>query len=102
MLEKLTSADFAPHLNQPFALHYGGETPLDVELTTITDLSYKTASGGERAGRRPFSLIFRGPLDGVLPQHIYSLEHPQMAPMELFLVPIGPDGVGMRYEAIFT
>jgi hypothetical protein len=38
----------------------------------------------------------------VLPQRIYRLEHEQMGPLELFIVPVGPDGDGLGYEAIFT
>jgi len=29
-------------------------------------------------------------------------QHPEMAGLELFLVPIGPDAHGMRYQAVFT
>jgi hypothetical protein len=53
-------------------------------------------------GRAPFSIVFRGPLDAVLPQCIYQLEHAAIGTFDLFLVPIGPDGEGMRYEAVFT
>ena len=52
--------------------------------------------------RDPFSLTFRGPLAPVLPQRIYSLQNERMGELQIFLVPIGPDGTGMRYEAIFT
>jgi hypothetical protein len=30
------------------------------------------------------------------------MEHPEIGVFELFLVPIGPDEKGLRYEAIFT
>jgi hypothetical protein len=30
------------------------------------------------------------------------VRHAQLGAMEIFLVPIGPDEGGMRYEAIFT
>jgi hypothetical protein len=47
-------------------------------------------------------LLFRGPRTPVLPQRIYRLEHAVMGPLEIFLVPIGPDAEGMRYQAVFT
>jgi hypothetical protein len=50
----------------------------------------------------PFSIIFRGPSGQSLPQRIYRLEHAQLGTLDLFLVPIGPDGVGMCYEAVFN
>jgi hypothetical protein len=55
-----------------------------------------------RNDRTPFSLVFRGPLQPLLAQRIYRVEHDSMGTFELFLVPIGPDGVGMCYEAVFT
>ncbi len=98
MLDKLTSADFAAHLNQKFHIRYQPETTLEVELIEVTQLGTE-----DMPGRRPFSLIFRSSQrNSYLPQHVYIIEHNQMEKMELFLVPIGPDEVGMRYEAIFT
>ena len=49
-----------------------------------------------------FAVLFRGPQQPILPQAIYRLEHPRMGSLDLFLVPIGPDDTGMRYEAVFT
>lgn len=51
---------------------------------------------------RPFSLLFRVADGATLPQRIYPLEHDGLGRFELFLVPIGSDDVGMRYEAIFS
>jgi hypothetical protein len=63
-----------------------------------------TVLGGDAtsARRQPFSLVFRGPRVPLLPQRIYRLEHDRMGALELFIVPLGPDGDGLRYEAIFT
>jgi hypothetical protein len=52
--------------------------------------------------REQFSLVFREPSGVVLPQMIYRVEHDELGAFELFLVPIGPDAEGMRYEAVFT
>lgn len=37
-----------------------------------------------------------------VPQGIHRVEHEQLGSLEIFLVPLGPDQQGMRYEAIFT
>jgi hypothetical protein len=37
-----------------------------------------------------------------VPQGIYKLENEKLGALEIFLVPIGPDEKGMRYEAIFN
>lgn len=49
-----------------------------------------------------FSVEFRGAPDEVLPQSTYRLHHETMGDLDLFLVPVGPDGVGMRYESLFN
>ncbi len=55
------------------------------------------------ATRAPFSLIFRSPGERRhAPQQIYTVRHPELGEIEIFLVPIGPDERGMRYEAVFT
>lgn len=51
---------------------------------------------------RPFALLFRVEDGPTLPQKIYPLEHDRLSRLELFLVPVGPDEVGMRYEAVFS
>jgi hypothetical protein len=99
MLDKLRSADFAPYLNQTFDLYYGGAEPLGVELIEVTDLKSR---GGDSDHRAPFSIVFRGPTDNLLPQKIYRIEHEKMGTLDIFLVPIMPDKLGLRYEAIFA
>ena len=51
---------------------------------------------------RPFALLFRVEEGPALPQKIYSIEHDRLGRFDLFLVPVGPDEVGMRYEAVFS
>jgi|SRR5271163_1100935 len=92
MSEALTIRDFAPHLGTRFQV-----VPLEsyeLELTEVTDHS--------NAKLEQFSLIFTGVASPWLAQGLYRLIHPQMGQHELFLVPIGPDIAGMRYEAAFS
>ena len=101
MLETFTVATFAERLGERFDLQAEDESSFAVELIEATALgSGEPAAGGDR--RTPFSIVFRGPARPVLPQRIYRLEHAALGAFELFLVPIGPDGAGMRYEAVFT
>lgn len=96
-LEKLTADSFAPHLGSRFGVATSPLGRLQVELISVTP---SPSAAGPRAGGS-FSLVFRGPLQPVLPQRIYRLEHAALGPLEIFLVPIGPDEQGMRYEAVF-
>jgi hypothetical protein len=97
-LAALVWTDFAACLQQSFRVALDGAS-LELELVAADPLG----AGDPAAGRRrPFSLIFRGPAVPLLPQRIYRLENRALGALEIFLVPIGPDAAGLRYEAIFT
>jgi hypothetical protein len=99
-LERLTKGDFDPHVGDEFELELGADATLSLELVAADALSSGTV---EHANRAPFSLTFRSPGERRhAPQRIYTVRHGELGEMEVFLVPIGPDEGGMRYEAIFT
>ncbi len=103
MLETLTLDDFAAHLDEPFAIDLGTDFPglEPLVLTLIKAEPIKTSQDlGER--RPPFSLVFRGPGEPALVQRIYPLDNETLGRLEIFLVPIGRDDEGMRYEAVFA
>lgn len=95
MLAELTHIDFEPQLHTTFALQLNPQEALPLELTQVE----RAQRPG--AGRLGFSLVFSSDRRGHLPQRIYTLVHPVMGALELFLVPIGADAVGMQYQAVF-
>jgi hypothetical protein len=97
MLQDLTPSSFSEHLNSTFRIQLEGGKSLDAELFEVL---LHEPHGGPR--KQPFSIHFRGPKGAALPQAIYRLEHEKMEPLEVFLVTIGPDEKGMRYEAVFN
>jgi hypothetical protein len=92
MAELLGSKDFAAHLHQVFRI----ETPaiLELEMAEVTDRS--------NAQVEQFSVLFTGPLSPWLQQGTYTLLHPGMGEVTLFLVPLGPKDGRMVYEAVFS
>ena len=94
-LEALTAATFAPHVGETFALAAEPE-PIALVLESVTTLADRPG------GRDPFSLLFRGPAEPLLPQSIRRLEHAELGVLEIFIVPLTPDAGGARYEAIFS
>ena len=96
MLDKVTAETFEPHVGEDFIVSVEDRT-LTFRLGAVDLL----ANVNSRP-RVPFILTFYGPGNEVLPQKIYALDNESLGPMEVFLVPIGPDAVGMRYEAVFT
>ncbi len=103
MLELFTVETFTRHLGERFRVHAGQDEPFEIELIQASGSGQDlTGHAGGREPRSPFALLFRGPGDILLPQRIYRLEHDEMGTIDLFLVPVGPDQAGQRYEAVFT
>lgn len=98
MLETFTCATFEPHLGDLFRLGAGDGQGADLVLIEAAVLP---TSAADRL-RPPFSIIFRGPPGPLISQGIHRLEHTGIGTFDLFLVPIGPDADGMRYEAVFS
>ena len=98
-LNTITLEDFEPCLGQTFMVKPEDADGLELELTQVKPLG----AGGPQAGfRQPFSLLFRGPLEPILTQQLLRIENSTLGELLLFLVPIGPDEIGMLYDATFN
>jgi len=89
----LTVEDFAPRRGKTFSAETtAGAIPL--LLAEVQELPASGRDGGA------FRLEFQGPLQPFLPQATYPLGVDRDR-FDIFLVPLGPQGARMRYEAIF-
>ena len=98
-LKFLTHTQFEACLDQPFHVERENADPVETQLIEVEK------RGAESPGshmRQAFSVIFRGPMEPLLAQRIYVLNNKTLGSLDVFLVPVGPDEQGMRYEAIFT
>ncbi len=95
MPEELQHEDFMKCQNDKFQVIQEYAAPFDLELIQVSN---------EKAAKwqRMFSVLFRGPSDRFLPQHMYKLKHPWLGEKEIFLVPVGQDQEGFQYEAVFN
>lgn len=97
------SADrFTDRVGERFELTSLGDRPTYVELVEVTESAELGGTDPEGRQRHQFSLVFRGGPAAPLPQATYRLAHADLGDLELFLVPLGPDAVAMRYEAAFA
>jgi hypothetical protein len=99
MPDEFTIERFLPHVGDVFHVVTGESQVMPVLLSAITRLA---SEGSIRRTREPFSLVFHAPRGSRLEQQIYQVDHPAMDSFECFLVQIGPDEYGMRFEAIYT
>ena len=98
MVKELLRESFEPHLNTMFEVDFGNGP----EMSTLIDVRSVVAPSEDHQGRQPWSLLFRTASHEHYRQATYPIRHPELGEMALFLVPIGPDKDGMRYEAVFS
>lgn len=76
-------------------MHLPDESTRQISLHRVSELTKRPPQEG-------FTLVFMAPHNTPPEQHLYRLEHDILGSMELFLVPIGQDDRGIRFEAVFN
>ena len=99
MLDEVTHATFADRVGESFTIAAPDGDTLEL---TLAEASLAPEGHGMPGRRAPFSLIFHGPASPYAPQGTWALEHADLEGLELFLVPLGPEGDVMRYQAVFS
>jgi len=98
-MEQITYTDFKPFLNDTFRIEVNPSSLVDMDLVSVDPLGNNPEQDEDQA----FAVVFRSDVtDDNLLQRLYTVKHPEMGDIEAFLVSIGADEVGMRYEAVFT
>lgn len=97
-----TYDDFVDRVGEHFRVRLPGEHVLSLVLSEVTAGSQPGGAGPDGATRQQFSLLFRGPAAPSISQGLWELDHDGLGELALFLVPLGPDAEGPRYEAAFA
>lgn len=95
MAADLTHEEFSRHLNTKFAIRVSETQAIEAELTTVSE--HLISPRQER-----FSIVFRTSNEVLMAQGLHRIEHDQMGPFDLFIVPIDRDERGTYYEAVFN
>jgi len=98
VLETFSAATFRPHVDEIFTIRLG-DASIELRLARVTEPAMSAPRG---VRENPFTLYFIGPTAPVLPQRIYTFEHDAFEPFSIFIVPIGLESGGVRYQAIFN
>jgi hypothetical protein len=99
---RLKYSDFEPLLNQTFQIEYGNGETLPVTLAEVAPGKNPSSTDENGEPYYPFSLIFQSGITDYLPQAAYRIEHDQLGSHDIFIVPLGPNAQGMRYQAVFS
>ncbi|HEV7395851.1 MAG TPA: hypothetical protein VGN86_05010 [Pyrinomonadaceae bacterium] len=95
MSEPLTYEFFHENLDSTFTLVADNGAQLDLKLVEVSE--HLVSSAQER-----FAIVFLGPNDAFLGQGTRHFKHGDELEFDLFLVPIGRDDTGTKYEAVFN
>lgn len=98
-MAELTEQEFRQHLFTKFQIPAEDHDPVELELVEVT--RYR-GDDSEEGGMERFSVFFIGPSNIELPQYTYPLHHPELGVCDIFLVPVGLEEKGYRYEAVFN
>ena len=97
-LSLLKASDFAAYLNGQVYIRFTKNERLSAELIEV-----KESENYSPLERTAFFIVFRTEQkNATYKQGVYTVEHPQKGELPIFLVPLGPDGKGMKYEAVFS
>jgi hypothetical protein len=99
MSKLISEAEFAANLNSVFRINADLPEPFELKLVEV---NHKNVDPTEEAGMERFSIILVGPNDRFIDQQMYPLKHDVLGEVDLFLVPIGRETDGFRYEAVFN
>ncbi|MES2796826.1 MAG: hypothetical protein V4683_12720 [Bacteroidota bacterium] len=98
VLNEITIDDFKSLLNNKFDITFSENITLGADLIEVLELR-----GYSVSDRGPFSLVFRTELKSeYYNQGIYKISHPIKGEIEVFMVPIGVDKKGIKYEVVFS
>lgn len=100
ILSSFTYELLAPYTGQTFQIRFTDGT-LEVTLEQVEKLKEKHVD--PKLMRDTFALYFRGPREYPMPQGTYAFFHETLGgPLPIFLVLLGSDANGCRYQAIFN
>ena len=99
MSDMQTEAEYSRNLNTKFRLLVDAPQPIDLTLVEVTP---RKVGAHEEKGMERFSAVFMGPREILLPQQIYRVSHPDMGEFDIFLVALGQEPEGFKYEAVYN
>lgn len=98
MLDAIQQEDFSGLVHTTLQLRFGDEVCFPVEVMEV-----RRVENYSPLERQPFAVVVRSDQQThYYHQTIFTVEHPEKGDLEVFFVPLGFDGKGVLYEAIFS
>ena len=102
-LDNLSYASCLEALNTKFQIQLRDAAAIELTLVEVNQHnSGDETAGSAKPATESLSLVLLGPAQPVLPQRIYGLSHEQFGELALFMVPIGRETNGIKYEVVIN
>lgn len=103
VIEEFTSTTFDPLIGQRFEVVPTHGHPFVMVLSECRLVGEMPPEDlGLAIRREPFCLLFHAGRDVIVPQQICRMRNRYLGEFSMFIVPVGPDQRGMRYEAVIA
>ena len=89
-------SDYEGLVGDEFQLIRDGASSLRLVLQELT------RHDTQQTETESFSIVFLGPKEPHLQQQIQTLQHPDLGPLTVFLVPINASSSGVEYQAVYN
>ena len=97
---KLTKQTFDNITDNKFDIYFNHDEPEVCDLIEVSSINASTVEEGQT---QPFAVVFQAPKSTTIyEQNTIKINNTELGEIVLFLVPIGSDENGVRYEAVFT
>jgi hypothetical protein len=98
MLDIISQDDFSGLLHTTLQLRFGADVRFSVELVEV-----RRVENYSPLERQPFAIVVRSDQQThYYHQNTFTVEHPERGDLDIFFVPVGFDGKGVLYEAVFS
>jgi hypothetical protein len=97
-ISDVTVETFEGREGERFSIQFA-DAALDLTLVSVDRMPEEWGRGETR---EPFSVVLEDPGGRLLPQQTWPLDHDELGRLDVFLVPLQPEGAATRYQAIFT
>lgn len=102
MIKDCFLEQFTPYVNDTFEIVLGSDKSVKASLIKAAPVGTPDKIGSGLVGTPVFSLVFRVPNNSKLANQMFDIKHAVLGTLPLFLVEIGWDTQGVKYETIFT
>ena len=91
---------FEQRQGESFLVELEPSAAVELVLDSVTDLRRPGQKIPSGVRQEPFEMNFRGPLEPLLPQRLYTLKSKDAECITLFIVPLGPSEGSQWYNVV--